>query len=54
MVNILDDAVDSNLQRMVTIPRELNMGQLHYHLISESQITQEAIVIKGSGGTKRK
>jgi hypothetical protein len=36
----MQDGVDCNLQRMVTIPRKLNMDQLQYHLISDSQMAQ--------------
>jgi hypothetical protein len=33
---------------------ELNMDQLQYHLISDSQMTQETNVINGSDGARRK
>jgi hypothetical protein len=56
---MLEDGADSNplmgnLQRMVTILRKFNMDQLQYHLISESQLTQETNVINRSDGAKKK
>jgi len=58
-INMLEDGADShplmsNLHRMVTIPRKLNMDQLQYHLISESQMTQETAVINSSDRAKWK
>jgi hypothetical protein len=59
MKNRLEDGVDSNplmrnLQIMVTLSRKINIDQLQQHLISESQITQETIVIIRSDEAKRK
>jgi hypothetical protein len=59
MINVLQDGVDSNpvmdnLKRIVTIPRKLNMDQLQYHLISDSQMTEETNVIQRSDGARRK
>jgi hypothetical protein len=55
----MGDGVDSNplmsnLQRLVIILRKVNIDQLQYHLTSESHMTQEATVINGSKGAKRK
>jgi hypothetical protein len=54
MINILEDEVGSNLQRMVIVLRKLHMDQLQYHLISESQMTQEIIVLSSSDEANRK
>jgi hypothetical protein len=59
MINVLQDGADSNplmgnLKRMVTMPRKLNTDQLQYHLISDSQMTQETNVIQRSDGARRK
>jgi hypothetical protein len=56
---MMEDGVHSNplminVQRMVTLLRKLSMDQFQYHLISESQITQETVVINSPDGTKRK
>jgi hypothetical protein len=61
MINVLQDGVESNpvmdnLKRMVTIPRKLNMDQFQYHLISDSQMTQETNLITDpmeQGGNER-
>jgi hypothetical protein len=59
MINVLQKGVDRNplmseLQRMVTIPRKLNMVHLQHHLISEPQLNKEAHEINGSDGAERK
>jgi hypothetical protein len=59
MMNMLDNAVQSNplmnnLQRVVTIPKKVNMEQPQYHLVSESHVKQETNVINGSDGAMRK
>jgi hypothetical protein len=54
MMKVLKGGVDSNLKRMVTVPRKLNTDQLQYPLILESQMTQETNVINGSDGARRK
>jgi hypothetical protein len=59
MINVLKKGVDRNplmseLQRMVTVPRKLNMVLLQHHLISEPQLNKEAHVINGSDGAERK
>jgi len=43
-----------NKQRLVTIPRKLNVDQLQYRVTSESQMTQETTEINASDGAKRK
>jgi hypothetical protein len=53
----MEDGVDSNpvkinLQRIVTIPRKLNMDQRQDHLTSESQMTQETIALNRSDGSE--
>jgi hypothetical protein len=58
IIDILKKGVDrnpvmSNLQRMVTIPRKLNMVQLQHHLILESQLNKETNIISRSDGAKR-
>jgi hypothetical protein len=59
MINVLKKGVDRNpllseLQRIVTIPRKLNMVHLQRHLVSEPQLDKEANIINGSDGAKRK
>jgi hypothetical protein len=59
MINMLEDREDrnpvkSNLQRMITVPRKLNLDQLLHRLIPELQIAQETIVINRSDEAKRK
>jgi hypothetical protein len=48
MINVLQKGVDriplkSELQRMVTIPRKLNMVHLQHHLVSEPQLNKKHI-----------
>jgi hypothetical protein len=52
---MLEDGVDrkpliNNLQKMVTIPRTLNVDKLQYRFVSEPQMTQERTVINRSNG----
>jgi hypothetical protein len=59
MINVLKKGVDRNplmseLQRMVTITRKLNMVHLQHHLVSEPQLNKEANIINGFDGAKRK
>jgi hypothetical protein len=59
MINVLKKGVDRNplmskLQRMVTIPRKLNMVHLQRHLVSEPQLNKEAHIINRSVGAERK
>jgi hypothetical protein len=59
MINILKTGVDRNplmskLQRMVTIPRKLNMVHLQHHLVSEPQLNKEAHITNGSDGAESK
>jgi len=54
-MNMLEDGVDrkpliNNLQKMVTIPRTLNVDKLQYRFVSEPQMTQERTVINRSNG----
>jgi hypothetical protein len=56
---MLPDGVDKNplmdnVKIMVTIPRKINTDKLQYHLISDSQITQETNVTNGSDEARRK
>jgi hypothetical protein len=44
----------SELQRMVTIPRKLNMVHLQHHLVLKPQLNKGAHIINGCNGAKRK